>query len=514
MAVSDMLPRRRVVVRFIAGAAPAVLTAGLLVAASLRSWSDGDHVWLLVAVGLLALSLVLCRGDVRRAAQSGVADSHNAAGLLLALAGLDESFAAGRRSGHCAACMVIRFDNFAQILDAHGRFRQIEALTHLTRRLRNRIPASPAPFLLSDDSVAILIPPSRQSDREALADLAVRMQAVVAEPIQIDGIRHQVTASVGFCADCRAPGRSGRALLDAAQIAAEEACRRAPGGLCSYSPELVRAREAGGTAHATLVAAMSKGEIRPHFQPQLCADTGEISGCEALARWQHPERGLLCPAEFLPAISRFDLSERLGEVMLHESLASLARWDRAGLRVPSISVNFSADQLRNPWLPERIRWELDRHGLRPPRLTVEILETVVAAAENDLLLSNIAQLSAMGCGIDLDDFGTGHASIWTIRRFQIRRLKIDRFFVSGVDHDRGQKQMVSAILALAERLQLDTVAEGVETPGEHAVLSQLGCGHLQGFGIARPMSFDDATAWIMLHNSRKDATPRIGLPRG
>lgn len=119
-------------------------------------------------------------------------------------------------------------------------------------------------------------------------------------------------------------------------------------------------------------------------------------------------------------------------------------------------------------------------------------------------------IGALGCGIDLDDFGTGHASITSIRRFAVRRIKIDRSFVTKLDEDREQQKMVAAILSMAERLGLETLAEGVETPGEHAMLSQLGCGDVQGFGIARPMPVDETMEWIARHRAKVGAIPRIG----
>jgi EAL domain-containing protein (putative c-di-GMP-specific phosphodiesterase class I) len=228
-----------------------------------------------------------------------------------------------------------------------------------------------------------------------------------------------------------------------------------------------------------------------------------------LARWYHPERGLIPPADFLPMIEDAGLSERLGEVMLFNALTALARWDRAGLDVPTVAVNFSAAELRNPKLAEKLKWELDRFGLEPKRLCVEVLEHVVAETDNDVIVSNISALARMGCGIDLDDFGTGHASITSIRRFAVRRIKIDRSFVTKVDEDRDQQKMVSAILSMAERLGLHTLAEGVETPGEHAMLAQLGCGDVQGFGIARPMPVDETMDWIERHRARPSAAPRI-----
>jgi diguanylate cyclase len=128
-------------------------------------------------------------------------------------------------------------------------------------------------------------------------------------------------------------------------------------------------------------------------------------------------------------------------------------------------------------------------------------------------VSNIAALSKLGCGVDLDDFGTGHASITSIRRFAIRRIKIDRSFVTKLDEDREQQKMVSAILSMAERLGLETLAEGVETPGEHAMLAQLGCGDVQGFGIARPMTVDETLDWITRHRAHLTKVPKIATRR-
>jgi EAL domain-containing protein (putative c-di-GMP-specific phosphodiesterase class I) len=164
--------------------------------------------------------------------------------------------------------------------------------------------------------------------------------------------------------------------------------------------------------------------------------------------------------------------------------------------VPSVSVNFSAEELHDPSLADRVKWEVDRFDLRPSRLTVEILETVAAQSEDDVVLRNIEQLGAHGFNLDLDDFGTGQSSIANIRRFHVNRIKIDRSFVTRLDQDSTQRAVVAGILALAERLNVTTVAEGVETPGEHSVLQQLGCDHLQGFLFSRPMPFDETIAWM------------------
>lgn len=186
-------------------------------------------------------------------------------------------------------------------------------------------------------------------------------------------------------------------------------------------------------------------------------------------------------------------------------------WDRAGLRVPTVAINLSAQELRDPSLPDRLRWELDRQDLSPSRLTIEVLESVIASGGDDAIARNIASIAAMGCGVDLDDFGTGNASITTIRRFALGRLKIDRSFVREVDMDRGQQRIVTAILAMAEQLGLDTLAEGVETSGEHAMLAQLGCAHVQGYVLARPMPMEELAGWLRLYRARMAQALRIGI---
>jgi EAL domain-containing protein (putative c-di-GMP-specific phosphodiesterase class I) len=195
--------------------------------------------------------------------------------------------------------------------------------------------------------------------------------------------------------------------------------------------------------------------------------------------------------------------------MMYHALTALKAWDSAGVDVPQVGVNFAGPELSNPGLVEKIKWELDRFDLSPERLAVEVLETVVASAPDDTITRNINGLGKLGCRIDLDDFGTGHASIASIRRFSVSRIKIDRSFVIKADRDPEQQRMISAILTMAERLEVETLAEGVETVGEHALLAQLGCTHVQGFGIGKPMPFDQTLDWITRHNAKLQAAPKI-----
>jgi predicted signal transduction protein with EAL and GGDEF domain len=474
-------------------------------------WLGGESVMILTALGLPMLFAIA--GAFRNQDTVYAPLPDGLSGLALRpqiVSAMDAILRDAAITGKTTGCLVIQFDDAAILLDRHGRAAQTEVLARSSERICAALRQGDTVARLEGGGFAIALAGVRRIDLETLVQLAARLQSALAPPISLNAVRIYATCSIGFCLGARAPLGTGASLLDAAQVAADEALRNGPGAIRAFAPDMARKRSDRDAFRNVLEKALDEGQIRPHFQPQISTDTGAISGFEALARWHHPERGLVPPMDFLPAIEDAGLSERLGEVILYHALAALARWDKAGLRVPNVAVNFSAAELRNPRLAEKLKWELDRFDLTPDRLSVEILENVVADTDNDVIVHNIAALAKMGCGVDLDDFGTGHASITNIRRFAIRRIKIDRSFVTKVDEDREQQKMVSAVLSLAERLGLEALAEGVETPGEHAMLAQLGCGHVQGFLIARPMAYEDTHDWIAKHQSKQAKAPRIG----
>lgn len=473
-------------------------------------WFGGERVLVLVALGA-PLIFALAGAFQQAAIGPALPDALGGLGLRAQMVTVLHAIVQDEPiSGKTTACLVVQFDDIDQILDRHGRAAQTEVLARSAERICAALRTGDMVARLEGGGFAVALAPVRRLDLETVIQLAARLQSAINVPISLNAQRLYATASIGFCLAQRAPEPRGDALLEAAQIAADEAARHGPGAMRAYAPEMPRHRADRDALREELEAALDEGQIRAHFQPQISTDTGAITGFEALARWYHSDRGLVPPADFLPMIEDAGLSERLGEVMLSNALTALNRWDRAGLGVPTVAVNFSAAELRNPRLAEKLKWELDRFGLAPNRLCIEILEHVVAETDNDVIVSNIAALARLGCGIDLDDFGTGHASITSIRRFAVQRIKIDRSFVTKVDEDREQQKMVAAILSMAERLGLATLAEGVETPGEHAMLCQLGCGDVQGFGIARPMPVDETMDWIARYRARPVATPRIG----
>ncbi|MEX1234718.1 MAG: GGDEF domain-containing phosphodiesterase [Roseovarius sp.] len=483
---------------------PAIVLAGF--------WLGSEGLLLLLAVGY---SVYLFWAGLNRPASQGPLsardDDDETAFEHIMDDAVRRAIATSRRTG----CILLELDEFAPMRERFGTATSDDLVTRMTGRVASVMRACDTVRRIEDNVLAVCVAPVRQLDLGVMLQLATRLQGAVEEPVVIDGTVLYVTASVGLALDTTAPEPTGIGLMKGATTALAEARRHGPSSMRAFSRDMkAPALNAGPDLVRAATGALENGQIQPWFQPQICTDTGRVSGFEALARWTHPERGLITPAEFLPILQQAGAMERLGEVILYNALSALKTWDAAGLDVPQVGVNFSPEELRNPRLVKKIEWELDRFNLPAHRLNVEILETVVALSPDDTVVRNIAGLSDLGCPIDLDDFGTGHASISSIRRFDVQRLKIDRSFVMKIDRDPEQQRMVSAILTMADQLGLATLAEGVETAGEHAILAQLGCGHVQGYGIGRPIPLDQTIEWVTRHLARLEAPPRIGRQIG
>lgn len=478
-------------------------------------WIGGEGALMLAALGLPALLIVVQAvgnaGNPDRAPVDGVTGLLRADGFRAAVSDVH----ANSPNGGLRSCIfLLELADLADLKHIHGQAAADRVAQACGERLLSALRDDDCVARLDENLFGVCLAPVRLFDLESAIKLAGRMQSALEEPVAVDGMNLYVSCSVGFCLRNRAPGEAAEDWMQAAEDALGEARQNGPSAIRAHSTKLKRRARANGPLRNEVAAALERGEIRPWFQPQISTETGKVSGFEVLARWVHPERGVVAPDMFLPAMSEAGLMTRLSQTMIFGALTALRAWDNAGVQVPRIGVNFSTDELRDPDLVERVRWELDRFELMPDRLTIEILETVVADDPDDTVLHNLTKLSAMGCGIDLDDFGTGQASISAIRRFSVSRIKIDRSFVTRADSDPDQQKMVAAILGLAERLDLDTLAEGVETVGEHALLAQLGCGHVQGHGIGRPMPFEETLDWMARHDAKLGQLPSIGRETG
>lgn len=471
-------------------------------------WIGGDTALITIAI-LMPLIYGLIAG----------ARAHDRAGTAAGRPGLAERavfdamladrFKQARETSLKSAVFKVEIDDADGLTDRFGQSAADAIITRTSERIVSTFRDDDVVAKTGDHSFTTCLNPVRQLDLELCIQLAGRLQASLEEPISIDGTSVYVTTSVGFCEHARVINKSPRAWVEAAHTALREAQAHGPNAIRAYSDEMKRRTETRAELRQEVANALESGHIKPWFQPQISTDTGLVTGFEALARWDHPQRGMISPADFLPAIEQADMLERLADVMMYHAFAALKGWEEAGVEVPQIGVNFAGQELKNPRLIEKVKWELDRFDLTPGRLAVEVLETVVASAPDDMITRNINGLGELGCRVDLDDFGTGHASIASIRRFSVSRIKIDRSFVMKADRDPEQQRMISAILTMAERLGVETLAEGVETVGEHALLAQLGCDHVQGFGIAKPMPFEETLDWIAQHNAKLQDVPRI-----
>ena len=452
----------------------------------------GETTLAMVLVAILPACLVLDRRLLAPAAQGM---SPHAATRADAARVADDVLADCARRDRTTAILHVQVDD-PHVADADwGDEAATRTMDRVVQRVAATMRGQDVVMRLGEDAVVVVLAPTRRADLDSLMGIVDRLQASIAEPISIDGRPVRVHSHIGLCTEAMAPARNGAAMLAAADRALRIARRQGPDEVRAFNPDMRIRVETDNRLATQVEDALEAGEVRPWFQPQVDASTGKLLGFEALARWHHPELGVLPPERFLDAVVTAGRSVELGERILAASLDALGAWDRAGLDVPCVGVNLCLEQLGDPRLVDRIAWQLDRQDVAPARVRIEILETVALRDGDETIMRNVDALREAGFLLDLDDFGTGAASIAHIARFGVHRIKIDRSFVNGLDRDPSRRQLASAILGLADRLGIEALAEGVETNGERAALVELGCAQVQGFAIAAPMPLEETLGW-------------------
>ncbi len=392
-----------------------------------------------------------------------------------------------RRGDKPLAVIVMDLDRFKEINDTLGHYHGDLLLMEVGRRLKSNMRATDTVARLGGDEFAILL---SSVDTSAALHLADKIAEIVETPVEIEGLRLDVGASLGVA---MAPdhGDDIAMLLQRADIAMYEAKRTGSRSVL-YDPKADHTSLQQLALAGQLRRAMNE-ELVVYYQPKIDLATNTVCGFEALVRWLHPEHGLIPPDEFIPLAERSGLMKELTEVVLEQSLAQLHRWLTDGHHL-HMAVNVSARGLHHTGLVDTVGRILTTNDVPAQRLVLEITETTIAA-DPEGARQVLQQLRARGVRISIDDFGTGYSSLAGLRLLPVNELKIDRQFVGDLDHPNGSA-IVEYSVQLGHMLGLTVVAEGAERAEDGALLKALGCDVAQGYWYARPMPADEATTWL------------------
>lgn len=402
--------------------------------------------------------------------------------------GVDQS----RRMGCWMAVCYLDIDAFKPVNETYGEEVGNHLLIQTAQRLRGCLQGGDTLARIGGDEFALLF--LGGESEEELERTLQALQNALAEPFVLDALTVRLSASIGvtvFPQDDADPDT----LLRHADQAMMMAKQIGKGRYHRFDPEGGMRLRAHLDTIERMRLALDKREFVLYYQPKVDLLSGHVVGAEALIRWQHPERGLLPPGAFLPAIEDDELMVELGEWVISEALKQMEVWRSVGLDL-AVSVNISAGHLARANFMARLRDMLAVYpGIRHDRLELEVLET---SALDDIgkVATLIGECQQMGIGFSLDDFGTGYSSLTYLRRLSADTLKIDQSFIRDMLDDPGDQAIVAGVIGLAAAFKRKVIAEGVETVAHGKVLLGLGCSMVQGYGIARPMPAQDLPGWV------------------
>ena len=409
-------------------------------------------------------------------------------------------FQTGSKQGHSLTLLHIDLDRFKQINDTKGHAAGDAVLVQTAMLLRTQFRNSDLVARIGGDEFVVLLSPS--PDRRDLQNMVDRVIQVSIQPVLWQGQECRCGVSVGIAES--SGDIDPKQLLINADIALYRA--KGSGRNCAVhftgilQDEIVANKQCADD----MFNALERREFVPFYQPIINAKTREVSGVEALVRWQHPSRGLLTPDKFLNVAAELNAMGAIDFTVLEQALAHLKLWDSLGLNIPKISVNVSARQLGSEALMENLQ-TLD---IEPGRVSFELLESIFLDDGDDVNTHNIAAVKKLGIGIDIDDFGTGHASIVSLIRLNPNRMKIDRQLTLNIVESESQRRLVRSLIEIGKSQNIEVCAEGVETSQHADILTELGCDYLQGYYFARPMPFSEIERFMHNNDSQQ---PEISL---
>lgn len=394
------------------------------------------------------------------------------------------------------ALLLIDLDNFKQLNDTMGHDAGDQLLQEVARRLTHGIRQMDTAARLGGDEFVVMLEDLEQGETGIMQAerIALSLQNRLKEPYSLQlassgrSFTHHCSSSVGI-ALFQDGTLTGEEILRRADTAMYQA--KAAGRNCIrfFDPDMQAVVEARATLEGDLRNAIGQQQFILHFQPQVDRD-GRYRGAEALIRWQHPQRGLVPPGDFIPIAEETGLILAMGHWVLQTACEQLARWSRHPATTSlTLAVNVSARQFHQPAFFQELAQVLETTGAPPQRLKLELTESLLLD-HSDTVIQRILQLKTLGIGFSLDDFGTGYSSLVYLKRLPLDQLKIDRSFVRDILTDPNDAIIARTIVALGDSLGLEVIAEGVETESQQQMLASNGCNHYQGFLYGRPMSID------------------------
>jgi diguanylate cyclase (GGDEF)-like protein len=392
------------------------------------------------------------------------------------------------------AVVFLDLDGFKQINDAFGHDVGDELLIALSLRMKEALRESDSLARIGgDEFVAVLADLAKIEDCKPVLD---RLLLAASEPIIVGNILLHVSASIGVTIYPQ-DGADADILMrhaDQAMYVAKESGKNRYHFFDTAQDNKIKMQRESLEA---IRSALDTDQFVVYYQPKVNMRTGSVTGFEALIRWQHPERGLLNPIEFLPVIENNPMNIEMGEWVINTALRQISQWQKMGLNLPvNTSVNIAAVQLQQSDFTDRLSMLLAAYpDVNPRYLELEVLETS-ALDDVQRVSKTMNACMALGVTFALDDFGTGYSSLTYLRRLPASLIKIDQSFVRDMLTDADDLAIVEGVIALAKSFKLNVIAEGVETIEHGTVLLQLGCELAQGFGIAKPMLASDIPAWV------------------
>ncbi len=396
-----------------------------------------------------------------------------------------------RTGGNLAVCFM-DLDGFKPVNDTFGHETGDVLLVEIAKRILSISRATDTVARLGGDEFVLLFP--EISGAEECRHMLTRIMETVGQPLEVNGHEMQISASIGITIypEDVSDGESLIRHADQAMYVAKQMGRNRMHFFDAANDQLAQIRSEG---LSRVAMALEQGELILYYQPKVNMKSGKVMGMEALLRWQHPQRGLLAPGEFLPLIENSDFEIRLSECVILSAMAQLTAWRKTGLDL-SVSVNLPARHLQSHGFAEFISLALTKHKNMDARaFELEILETA-AIGEMGSAIQKMQGCIAQGIHFSIDDFGTGYASLAYLRRLPARMIKIDQVFVRDMLDDEDDLSIVEGVIGLARAFKKDVIAEGVETVRHGVQLLNFGCELAQGYGIARPMKAELVPDWV------------------